>query len=107
MITYILHIKDTLKLKDVLGTLGIHRVFDCVNHLVLVSVLKKYVVAESFINWIIVLLKNQAFCVVNGWFTTKYFKLGKGTRQGDPIFAYLLGPQHELGCVLPSFWQFS
>ena len=34
------------------------------------------------------LLKNQESCIINGG-TTKYFKLQKGTRQRDPISAYL------------------
>ena len=36
-----------------------------------------------------ILLKNQESCIINGGYTTKYFKLEKGTRQGDPISAYL------------------
>ena len=35
------------------------------------------------------LLECQEFCIINGGNTTKYFKLQKGARQGDPISAYL------------------
>ena len=35
------------------------------------------------------LLYKQESCVLNDGFTTKYFNLGKGARQGDPISAYL------------------
>ena len=31
----------------------------------------------------------QEPCIINGGNTTKYFKLQKGARQGDPISAYL------------------
>ena len=41
------------------------------------------------IKWIQTLLNNQESCVINGGDTTKYFKLERGTRQGDPISAYL------------------
>ena len=34
-------------------------------------------------------MKNQESCVINGGKTSKYFKLDRGTRQGDPISAYL------------------
>ena len=34
-------------------------------------------------------MKNQESCVINGGTTTKYFKLNRGARQGDPISAYL------------------
>ena len=36
------------------------------------------------------LLTNQESCVMNGCSTKSYFKLEKGTRQGDPISAYLI-----------------
>ena len=42
-----------------------------------------------FIKWVKTLLNNQESCIINGGFTTKYFKLDKGTHQGDPISAYL------------------
>ena len=29
------------------------------------------------------------YCIINGQITMKYFKLERGTRQGDPISAYL------------------
>ena len=35
------------------------------------------------------LLECQESCIINGGNKTKYFKLQKGTRQGDPISAYL------------------
>ena len=44
---------------------------------------------ENFLKWINVLLNNQESCVINGGFTTQYFKLERGTRQGDSISAYL------------------
>ena len=44
---------------------------------------------ETFIKWIQILLRNQESCIINGGTTTKYFKLEKGARQGDPIPAYL------------------
>ena len=35
------------------------------------------------------MLNNQESCIINGGFTTHYFKLKKGIRQGDLISAYL------------------
>ena len=32
-------------------------------------------------------MKNPQSCVINGGYTTLYFKLERGTRQGDPISA--------------------
>ena len=36
-----------------------------------------------------ILLRDQESCVINGGTTTKYFSLGRGARQGDPISAFL------------------
>ena len=32
---------------------------------------------------------SKKSCVLNGGFTTKYFNLEKGPRQGDPVSVYL------------------
>ena len=34
-------------------------------------------------------MKNPEFCIINGGKATPYVKLERGTRQGDPILAYL------------------
>ena len=34
-------------------------------------------------------MKNLESCVINGGKTTPYFRSERGTRQGDPISAYL------------------
>ena len=39
----------------------------------------------DFIDWIKILLRNQESYVINGGHTTKYFRLEKGARKGDPI----------------------
>ena len=46
-------------------------------------------IEKNFIKWIKILLQNQESCMVNGGARTNYFKLEKGTRQGDSISAYL------------------
>ena len=44
---------------------------------------------NDFRKWIQILMKNPQSCVVNGSKTTSYFKLERGTRQGDPVSACL------------------
>ena len=44
---------------------------------------------NDFRKWIQILMKNSESCVINGSKTTSYFKLERGTTQGDPILAYL------------------
>ena len=40
-------------------------------------------------NFIKTLLFDAQSCVINNRYTTDYFKLERGTRQGDPLSAYL------------------
>ena len=53
-------------------------------------VLKRFGFGNDFRKWIQILMKNPESCVINGGKTTPYFKLEKGTRQGDPVSAHLL-----------------
>ena len=84
LISDILEISDMLSLKDLLLTVDTQKAFDSVNHQFLILVLKKFSFGNTFIKWIQTLLKNQESLVINGGNTTKYFKLERGTRQGDP-----------------------
>ena len=70
-------------------TIDIQKAFDSVNHQFLILALKRYGFGKMFIKWVKTLLNNQESCIINGGFTTKYFKLDKGTRQDDPISTYL------------------
>ena len=85
----ILQVTDFLNIRGLAVIVDIHKAFDSVNHLFLITALKKFGFGKEFIKWIQILLKNQESCIINGGTTTKYFKLQKGTRQGDPISAYL------------------
>ena len=79
-----------MNFKGFLVTLDTEKAFDSVNHLFLITVLEKYGFKQGFIKWIQSLIRNQESCVINGGTTTNYFQLERGTRQGNPISAYLL-----------------
>ena len=70
-------------------TMDIEKSFDTLDHNFLLTVLEKIGFGKNFISWIKIILANQESCFINGGSTTKYFKLEKGARQGDPISAYL------------------
>ena len=70
-------------------TIDIEKAFDSANHFFLISVLKRYGLGDDVIKWIKTLLKNQESCVLNDRKTIHYFKLERGTRQGDSISAYV------------------
>ena len=65
------------------------KAFDSVNHLFFIIALEKYGFKEDLIKWMQILIQNLESCIINGETPTNYFKLERGTRQGDPISAYL------------------
>ena len=85
----ILQVTDFLNLRGLVVIVDIQKAFHSVNHLFLITTLKKFDPGETFIKWIQTLLRNQECCIINDGTTTKYFKLQKDTRQGDPTSAYL------------------
>ena len=89
LIEDVLQITDALKLNGMLVTVDIQDVFDSVNQQFLTLALRRYGFGKTFIKWMKTLLNNQESCIINGEITTKYFRLDKDARQGDPISAYL------------------
>ena len=89
LIADVLQTTNMPKLNGMLITIDIQKAVDSVYHQFLILALKRYGFGKTFIKWVKTLLNNQESCIINGRFTTKYFKLDKGTRQGDPISAYL------------------
>ena len=69
--------------------MDIEKALDSLDHNFLIFTLEKYSFSKSFILWVKILLRDQESCVINGGTTTKYFSLGRGARQGDPISAFL------------------
>ena len=89
LINDLLEVCDTFNKKGYLVTIDIEKAFDSVNHVFLIAIPEKFGFGKIFIEWIKILLKDQESCVINGGKTSQYFKLERGTRQGDPISAYL------------------
>ena len=86
----LLEMSQVLIKEDFLVTVDIEKAFESVDHLFLVALLEKLSFGIEFTEWIKILLNNQESCVSNGGKTSKYFKLERQTRQGDPISADLL-----------------
>ena len=78
---------DKLNIKGYLVTVDIEKAFDSLDHDFMIATLKKFGFKYNFINWFKIFLNDQESCVLNGGGTTKYFKLERGARQGDPISA--------------------
>ena len=73
----------------VLFAADIEKGFDSVEHCFIFAVLKKFGFGDDFIQWIKTFLFDASNCVMNNNFSTWYFKIDHGTRQGDPLSAYI------------------
>ena len=63
--------------------------FDFVNHCFLLQILRKFGFGIDLFSSIKTTFTNQVPCIIKERKATKYFKLERGTRQGDPILVYL------------------
>ena len=67
----------------------IEKAFDSVNHNFIFASLEKYGFGPDFIQWIKTLLANNESCVMNNGSSTGFFKIRRGTKQGNPLSPYL------------------
>ena len=89
LISDVLEHMKTSELPGYFITTDIEKAFDSVDHTFLVAVLKKFGFGDDFIRWVRIILNRQESCIMNNGHSTGYFPLSSGTRQGDPISAYL------------------
>ena len=80
---------EVLTKEDFLATIDIEKAFDSVNHHYLIAILEKIGFGTKFIEWMKAWLNNQESCIINGGKTSIYYKLERGTQQGDHISVYL------------------
>ena len=85
----ILEYTDNNGIEAILFTVDFEKSFDSVDHILLFSVFNSYGFGPDFIQWVKTLFNNAESCVMNNGHSTGYFPLKRGTRQGDPLSAYL------------------
>ena len=82
--------KDNGAQKDIKSRLGIlitidfEKAFDSVNHSFLTKTLEAFNFGPSFIRWASSFNCNLMSCIMNNGFSTEYFPISRGVRQGDP-----------------------
>jgi len=78
-----------LKGKGLLLFLGFEKAFDTVEWSFLQKTLQHYNFGQSAINWIRLFYHNTESCILNNGWSSNFFKLEKGVRQGCPLSLYL------------------
>ena len=89
LISDILETTKNLNIEGYMLAIDIEKAFDSVDYEYLFATLEAFGFRGEFYEWIKILLKGQESCVINGGLSTGFFKLERGSRQGDPISAYL------------------
>ena len=84
LLSDILETSDKLNIGGFLVTIDFQKAFDSLSHNFVIESCRKFGFPKYMLEWIETLLNNQESCVINGGATTKYFKLERGARQGDP-----------------------
>ena len=69
----------------ILVVIEFEKAFDSLNRTFLVKVLQKFNFGIYFSQWIQTFYTNLSSCVLNNGFTTNFFSVSRGVRQGDPL----------------------
>jgi hypothetical protein len=75
--------------KGILAFLDFEKAFDTINWEVIYDALKLFNLGPDFIKWVKIIYCKSEACVTNNGFSSPFFKLQRGVRQGCPLSAYL------------------
>ena len=89
LISDILEYTGSNETEAILFSADFEKAFDSIDHSFLFAVLESFGFGPNFIQWVRTLFYNAESCVTNNGRSIGYFRLERGTRQGDPLSAYL------------------
>jgi hypothetical protein len=85
----IMHYTKEKNIPGLLLFLDFEKAFDRLEHNYLFKCLERFGFGTSFIRWVSVFYSNISSCTINNGYTSGYFDVTRGVRQGDPLSAYL------------------
>ena len=85
----IMHYTDLKNISGIILFLDFEKAFDSVEWNFLFKALERFNFGPKFIKWIKMTCTNISSCIINNGHTSKYFKVSRGVRQGDPLSSYL------------------
>ena len=89
LIEQVIEYAEKRKDKAAILAIDFKKAFDSISHEYLWRVLEKMGFGPHLIHMIQTLYRNPESAIINNGKTSKYFKLGRACRQGDPIAPYL------------------
>ena len=90
LIDDVLEYADNNDIPGILFSADFEKAFDSIDRYFMFAVLENFGFGPNFVHWIRILYNGAESSVLNNGHSTGYFPLERGTRQGDPISAYLL-----------------
>jgi hypothetical protein len=75
--------------KGIIAFLDFEKAFDTIQWNVIYDALRDFNVGECFISWVRTIYNQSEACVTNNGYSSPFFTLERGVRQGCPLSAYL------------------
>ena len=85
----ILSYTEKQNLSGILLSLDFQKAFDTLEWDFMLKTLKAFNFGEGFIRWVKLLYTDVSSCVMNNGYSSGFFKVSRGVRQGDPMSPYL------------------
>jgi hypothetical protein len=73
----------------IIAFLDFEKAFDTIRWSVIYDALEIFNLGQNFISWVHTIYNESEACVTNNGFSSPFFKLQRGVRQGCPLSAYL------------------